>query len=750
MNSPFPAAWQAQEQQGRIAQIDILQMALSVYRHKWAILALSLLAGLIAFLYANTLVPIYQAQATLLIEAEDTNIVSIQDVYSTGYRGYEYRETQYQLLQSRNLAERVVRQLELHRDPRFPPPDPSAPRPSRLERLTPSWLDLSFLTPAKHANRSNPPTPSLSQEEIEAAHIVNLSAMIAGGIRVQPVRDSQIVSITYRSEDPRLAARVVNSLSEQYIESHLDARLDATRRASEWLAERLVGLRDNLVVAEQRLQEFTERERLVDLEGITTLGARQIADLTQRYNEAREQRANAELIRQEVQRQGATTTAQYLMLPAVQRHELIRNLRQQQADAQRRVNELGQRYGPRHPRMIAAVSELESIQQDMSSEVDKVISGINTEYELARRTEQSLWNQLEAAKEEYRDVSRMNFELQELQREVETNRQLYDMFFTRMQETNQAGGFEKANARVIDAAQVPGAPVSPNKRLILLVGLFGGLFMGVGAAVLHGVLDNTVKSPTDVETKLNATVLGVLPYQKPDKSGYLELYWQNPRSIYAEAVRTIRTGVVLSGLDNPLKIVVLTSALPSEGKSTVALNLGAAFSQMEKTLVIGADMRRPTLASKCGISPRHAGLSNYVAGNIPLDDCIVKIGDHDLWVMPSGLIPANPLEMLSSQKFRDALDELSKRFDRIIIDSAPVHSVSDALILATYADSLLYVVKADATSATVSRRGLERLAAASTPVSGVILNVFDPSKLGKYYGTEDTYYGADAEIPAKS
>ena len=743
MSNALASLWQNQDG-GRGTQLDIGQMLLSLYRHKWAILALGVLAGIIAYFYASSLPPIYQANATLLIESEDANIVSIQDVYSTGYRGYEYRQTQFELLRSQSLAERVVRQLALHKDPRFPMPSgEKAARPW----WQPEWLDLGFLTPAGHKNAAA--GNKIPQEELEARHIANLAAMIAGGIKVAPVSDSQIVTITYRSTDPEFAAQVINTLADQYIESYLDARLGATRKASEWLTDRLGDLKQNLQLAEQRLQEYTEREKLVDMEGITTLGATQISDLTQRYNEAREKRVNAQNIRQELDRLGRATTAQYLTIPAVQRHELISSLRQMQADAQRKVNELGRRYGVKHPRMIAANSELTSIQEDLSAEVRKVIAGIDAEYQLALRTEESLKEQLEIAKSEYREVNRKEFELQELQREVDTNRQLYDLFFTRMKETSQAGGFEKANARVVDAAQVPGAPVSPDKRMITLAGLFGGLLLGAGVAVLLGILDNTVKTPEDVANKLRAKLLGTLPLQKAEADGHFESYWENHQSTYAEAVRTIRTAVVLSGLDNPHKIIVVTSSLPGEGKSAISLNLGAAFAHMEKTLVVGADLRRPTLAQKCGLPAKHPGLSNYVAGSAELDECIAPFGEHGLYVMPAGLIPTNPLEMLSSRRFREALDVLSERYDRIIIDSAPVQAVSDALILATYADTLIYVVSADSTSATVARRGLERIAASNTAMAGVILNRFDAESASKYYGMGtygyDAYYTADDE-----
>lgn len=736
MNSPLSSIFLEESSAG--SPLDIRQLLLSVYRYKWIIIALGLVAALSAAFYAHTLVPIYQARATLLIDTEEANVVSIQDVYSTGYKGYEYRQTQYELLRSRNLAERVVRKLELHKDPKYAG-SPAGGNSGKKE--TKSGLDLSFLKPAAFSKPAAPPRPELTAEEKEARLISSLTSMVAGGISVSPVNESNLVALTFQSPDPEFAAQVVNTLADQYIESYLDARLSATRKASEWLTVRLADLKENLKQSEQRLQAYREQEKLVDLQGITTLGAQQIGELNQKYSEAREKRLTAENIKREVERLGNASTEEYLTIPAVQRHELISELKRVESEAQRKVSELGKRYGVKHPTMIAANSDLKSARDELASEVKKVIAGIAKEYQLALSAEESLRAQLEDSKADLRAINRKEFEFQELQREVDTNRQLYDMFFTRMKETNQTGGFEKANARVIDQALVPSAPVSPNRRMIILTGLMGGLILGAGIAALLGLLDNTVKTPDEVKTKLRATLVGAIPLQKVNESGQMEAYWQNHQSQFAEAVRTVRTAVVLSGLDNPVKTIVITSSIPGEGKSSISLNLGAAFAHMEKTLVIGADLRRPTLAAKCDLSPKHPGLSNYVAGSAELDECIAQFGEQSLYVMPAGLIPSNPLEMLSSRKFTEALKVLGERFDRIIIDSAPLQAVSDALILSTYADSVIYVVKADSTSASVARRGLERLAAVNAPVAGVILNEFNIEKASKFYGAENYAYG---------
>jgi succinoglycan biosynthesis transport protein ExoP len=223
------------------------------------------------------------------------------------------------------------------------------------------------------------------------------------------------------------------------------------------------------------------------------------------------------------------------------------------------------------------------------------------------------------------------------------------------------------------------------------------------------------------------------------------------RPLSTTPVRTVRTGVVLSGLDDPAKIIVVTSTVPGEGKSTVSMNLGAALAQMESTLVIGADLRRPSLAQKCGLTPNHAGLTHFVSGSAKLDDCIEHLPELNLYVMPAGIIPPNPLEMISSKKFVQALQFLKGRFDRIVIDSAPVNAVSDALVLASNADSVIYVVKADSTSATQAQKGIASIVGSNEPLTGVVLNQFDAKKAGNHYGKYyqyGNYYQSDE--PAKA
>jgi len=712
--------------------IDLGRLFRAVMRHKWAILALAFAITLATGMLVFSMEPVYKASASLVLESEEANVVNVEQVYGLGLGGdsYEYSQTQFEILKSRSLAERVVRKLKLYEHPAFLPKAAVKEKP---------WyhVDLKALLPV--ANKE--PPVQLTAEEKQEQLIQAITGSVAEGLTVTPVEYSMIVYLGFDSTNPQLAAQIVNAIAQEFIDSNLETRVSGTVQATGWLSERLEELKENLRVSELALQDFREREGLVSLEGVTGLGGNELKTLSQRMEDARKARIEAQNIRDDVQNMPSASTTQLMTIPAVMQHPVIRDLTREKSDAERKVAELTKRYGPKHPKMIAARSDLNAADSALATEVRNVVSGISREYELARRNEQQLQATWEASKTEVQDFNRKEFQLQELQREVNTNRELYDIFFTRIKSVSETGGFAKPHARIVDQAMVPAAPFKPNKRLSIILAFILGLMLGCGIAILLDILDNTVKSPDDVQDKLGAPLLGTIPKMKVDKSGQFEQYWQQPQSQFAEALRTLRTGVVLSALDNPAKIIVVTSTVPGEGKSTLALNLGAALAQMENTLVIGADLRRPSLARICGLTPNHAGLTHFVSGAAKLEDCIEHLPALNLYVMPAGIIPPNPLEMISSKKFVQALKYLRERFDRIVIDSAPVQAVSDALILASNADSVIYVVKADSTSATLAQRGIASMVASNEPLTGVVLNMFDPKKAHGYYGGKYYQYG---------
>ncbi|MEM1154588.1 MAG: polysaccharide biosynthesis tyrosine autokinase [Pseudomonadota bacterium] len=707
--------------------IDLGQILRVLLRQKWGILGFALAIALATALVVFSMEPVYKARASLALEGTEANVVNVEQVYNINPARLEYAMTEYEILKSRSLAERVVRKLKLYEHPDFIP---------EQKELEDPWykIDFSSLLPL---SEKEPPV-QLTEAEQREQLIQVITTLVSEGISVTPVEFSFIIYLGFESTNPRLAAEIVNTVAAEFIEENLETRLSGTVQASSWLNERMEELRENLRISEVELQEFREREGLVSVEGVTGLGGSELQLLSKRLDDARKSRIEAQNIKEDVQGMRNPSTEELMTVPAVLQHPLISQLSKEQASAGRKAAELAKRYGPKHPNMIAAQSDLAAASEELANEVRKVVSGINREFDIAQRNEQQLQATWEASKTELQEFNRKEFELQELQREVDTNRELYDIFFTRMKSVSETGGFEKPHARIVDKALVPTKPVRPNKRMNVMLALILGLVLGCGIAIVLDMLNNTIKSADDIQDRLNAPLLGTIPKMKTDRAGSFAQFWQKPRGIYAEAMRTIRTGVVLSGLDDPAKIILVTSTIPGEGKSTVALNLGAALAQMENTLVIGADLRRPSLAKKCGLAPNHRGLSHFVSGTAKLDDCIEKLPDQDFYLMPAGIIPPNPLEMISSKKFVQALKYLRERFDRIVIDSAPVQAVSDALVLASHADSVIYVVKADSTSATHAKKGIASIVANNEPLTGVVLNMFDRKRAHGYYGKK--YY----------
>ena len=340
--------------------------------------------------------------------------------------------------------------------------------------------------------------------------------------------------------------------------------------------------------------------------------------------------------------------------------------------------------------------------------------------------------------------NRKEFTLAKLEREVASNRQLYDLFTQRAKETN-TGDVPSAIARVIDPALLPKAPFGPNKRNIIGIAMLVALAIAVSIALLLEQLDVTVKTSSEVEAKLEVKAVGVLPRLRLPHGVRIErLFIEENNGAFAEGIRSIRSDLMLSGIDSPQKVVLLTSSIPEEGKTTIACNLAFAFSQVKKTLLVEADMRRPKVARSLGGDEQRPGLSELVAGSAPLDECVYPADNSNLWVLQSGRVPLNPLELISSHRFGEMMETLKKAFDVVVIDSPPMQLVSDALVLSQYATSILYVVKADSTPYPLARHGLTQLKRVNEPALlglGVVLNQLDLDKANKYYGEYRGYGG---------
>lgn len=716
--------------------IDLRQYWRIVDRFKWRIAALSIAVTMLTAIVVLSMTPRYQATATLMIEAEQAKALSIEEVYGLDSSRKEYFLTQFEILKSKRIAEAVVKKLNLTTHPEFDPEQQEAGFSIRSM--------LPFL--AKE-------TPVLTPEEAEALKLQQVTDAFAGRLTISPVRNTQLVKITFESESPQLAAKVANTVADVYINSHLEAKLEMTQQATTWLNSRLDDLRLKLEASESKLQAFQEQEGLVDVEGVRGLAAQELNEITEQLLTARKELKQAASIRELVSASNTDIVA-LASLPEVLNHNVIANVKQAEVEASRKVSELSRRYGPKHPKMIAAQDQLASVESKLRDEVRQLVAGIESEYQAALSNERSLSRELNETKGEYQVISRKESRYSELKREADVNRQLYSAFLTRFHETNETSSFEAANARVTDPAIPPRVPAKPNKKLIVALAMVVSAMLGVMLAFLFEALNDGVRNPDDVENKLAQRMIGLLPWVEHAKGQRLSLrtFFEANQHQFAESVRTLRTSLVLSHLEKPAKIISVTSSIPGEGKTTVSENLAFSLVQMEKVLLIDADMRRPSVGKDFGLPVYQPGLSNLIAGSATLAECVHHDEKSGLDVIPAGAVPPNPQELLASPRFEKALQVLADKYDRIILDTAPAQVVSDALVVSRVADSMLYVVKSDSTRQKVINDGIGRLLQVGAKLDGVVLNQVDTSSkasgYGEYYGYYAGGYGYGAENAA--
>lgn len=658
-----------------------LREYLSLFKRHWLAIALITLLGVVfGGLKAMSESPVYQASVTMLVEPDLSRLASTEGMAWAG--AWRFYETQYELLRSRALAERVVDKLGLIH------------RREQLEAIL-NWtspldemFDRAKATITGASPKPFPPpdagtqtvTPGQEQRRRDA-----LASMVQGGVGVVGGDKTQLVRVSFDSRDPELAAEVANTLVDAYIELGLESRLDRAKRVSSWLTERIEGLRRKVLESEEKLHDFQSRTGMIDLDNIEKL------------TDAR-----------------------------------LDSLNQQLVNAQKRYAELAKRYGPKHPKLIAAKSEVDTAQRRLGSVSRDVV-----------------------------ETRAQEFELSKLEREVASNRQLYEVFLNKFRETDLSADNRLSNARVVDRARVPGSPFKPDRyRIIMFYGSMG-LLAALLLVFIREHLDNTFKNNEQIELRLKLPVLGVVPLLEGKRlfgnrgrraknssdgtavDGPERHFLRESRSGFAEAINHIRTGISFSNVDDPPRIVLITSAVQGEGKTTLATNLAMSYAQLDKTLLIDADLRKPRLRSITPVARSNGGLVDYVAGTQPMQDCIVPDPEcSNLYLLQSGTIPPNPLELLSSKKLAGTLEELKGKFSHVIIDTAPILPVSDAIVLGHVVDELLLVIQAERTTHKMVQDAMRRLQAASVLPLGVVLTQVKFRRSTYYYdGKYQYYYG---------
>jgi len=719
----------------------------------------SLVVGILVTIRAPR---IYRAAAIVFIDLNPPEVLSgVREVYALGSADYwnskEYFETQYRVIRSRPVAERVALSLGLT-GPALTGALNAAGDESLVARA--SGDPLLGLTPELKSKLAMVGLDHLQSREAILAALEKLDApaMIQGRVMVDPIKDSRLVDIAVEDTDPARAAMLANAVADAYIEVNLDQKTDMTRSAVDWLSDQMHDLKTKLESSELALHDFKKDHDIVSvsMEDRQTMAAQTLSQLNGSLSAVHADRLALESRRNQIKK-AIDAGAAADTVEEVSKNQLIQSLKGSRAQLKAEESDLGLRYTDDHPKLVAVREKLGLINSELKVEIEKVIAGLDQDYQAKLENETRLKQAIEEVKVEALELNREEIGYSRLKREKDNNQALYEMVLKRQKEADLSQMLKVNNVRKLEAARVPEAPIRPNVRNNLLAALLLGALGGFGLALLVDHLDNTVKTQDQVEAILELPLLGIVPTiraSKDDKNGDPtardRFIVEHPRSSVAECSRTIRTNLLFMATERPAKKLLVTSSGPREGKSTTVINLAITMALSgSRSLLVDSDMRRPRLHKSFNLS-NETGLSSLIAGNARLDQAIVASGVERLDLLPCGPIPPNPAELLHTDAFKNLLAQLEGRYERIWFDSPPVIAVTDALVLSGMADGVILVVEAGKTPWQFALQARRRLEDIGAKIFGVIVNNVDLDRThsGDYY--QYYYYHAGYHEEAKA
>jgi len=690
-----------------------------------------------------TATPIYMASSAVLIEKNEGN--RNLDYQYSRYDPY-FLSTQTQIIQSENVAKRVVENLKL--DERY-----------KGFFIKEKPQEKSFLAEAKKNVKEwiTSVLPDFRSGEPETSPQINgmvdfpsesytdadiIASIIRSGLGVSPVPESKIVNITYRHENPAIAKLVANAVVQAYKDVTLDIKLSASSYELQWMTEKAEEERNKLEEAETALQRYKRDNDLITVENRLAVIPQKLGQINTEYTNAQTQRRELEDVYEQIQAAEGNLAA-LERIPVFATNEVLKEIRENIFKAKQNIDELSKKYGYKHPKMIEAKDELTILNNELKFEIDRIIASTRNTYELAKKKEQNLKDILSKTKGELQNVNEKFVQLSIMQREVDTNRVLYDALTSNIKRTGVTEQAQSVNIWVVREADMPGGPASPNKRRALALGLVLGLALGVGAAFILEYLDNTVKSEKDLMNRFDFTVLGTIEQLKGKNENVESIILRQPLSPLAESYRLIRSNLLLSHAERPPKTVLITSMGPKEGKTTTTVNIARVLSQDgKKVLIIDCDLRKPRMHDFFGLDNK-VGLSNYLTGNME-GNIIYDVPGEDIQLIPSGTIPPNPSELLNSRKMKMLISKMSEIFDFILIDSPPIQRVTDSLAISQVVDGTIVVVKARQTTNDMLYAGMKKLQGINAHLLGFVLNGLKDGGSGSgYYGGYNTYYAKE-------
>ena len=718
------------------ATVHVYDRLAIVLKHWKAAFAVAVVVAVGMMYQTYTTIPLYRTQARIQIEEEHTAQTDFKDPYLAYSDPELYYQTQYRILRGRDLARRAARRLNLDTVPEF---NGTGAQPPRLTRFVDSVKRR--VTAPFRSDATPVPATAASAASDENALVDAFLTRVA----VEPVRGSRLVDISFVSADPDFAARAVNALAEEYVQQNLEFRLENSDKTLQWLTQEVAKQQQVVQASERMLAEYRENQNALSLEDRQNIIVARLNQVNDAASRARTARIQKEAIYNQV-----TAAADPANISAVAASGFVQQLKARIVELERDRVRLADRYLPQHPEMQKLNLQLADAQRQLQAEVARIVDGIKTDYQQALEEEQQLAADLETQKVQATDLNRKSIDYSVLEREAESNRQVYESLLQREKELRVVSNSRANNVRLLDRAEVPGLPFTPNTRRAWMMALLFGAALGVAAAFALDYLDDTVKTPEDVTWRLRLPFLGLVPKVQGDRHPLLS--GPVPHD-FGEAFRALRTALVAASQGEKTRIIAMTSSQPLEGKTTTAANMALALAiGGARVLLIDADMRRPSLHRALRL-PNDRGLAELLAGKCRMREVVQRCGDPNLLVISAGQTPPNPSELLGTDRMRAFLQQLgSGPFDWVIIDTPPVLAVTDAVILAPLVDSMVFVIGAEMTRWRLAERALETLNAGHPRAVRAILNRVDFERnryyYSRYYGHQyKSYY---AEAPAAS
>jgi polysaccharide biosynthesis transport protein len=689
-------------------------------KHQWLIAAFAITVITVVTIATFKMTPVYETSARVEVDRESQNTLPFQDpnaAFDEYVDADDYIETQTKILSSETLALQTIRSLDLGRFPEY---------------------------------GGSSTSPNFGQGGASLARPAILGQFL-GNLTVSRVPNSRLVQVTFASTDPQLAAQVVNAHLQNYIEQNFRSKYDATTQASNWLSSELEELRIKVEKSEDARIAYQRENQIWQIDEKQDITTQKLADLSHVVTEAQTALAQKEALYRMAQ------SADVDALPGVTNSSLLQDLIKRRSDLDQRYADALNQYGPNFPKVQRLAEQKTQIEDELSKARQNVLDGIQQDYNTARSHVELLEGDLDRQKAEANDLAEKLVQYHILQHDADSNKQLYDGTLQKLKEAGIAAGLRSSNIRVVDPALVPTYPSRPQKTRNILLAILVGLVGGIGLAVFREYLDNTVKNPDDIERLTGLPSLAVVPSMPglpghagrvprlaregdaagADKSSRVELLSHaQPKSQISEAFRGLRTSLLLSQAEHPPQVILVTSALPREGKTTAAVNLAVTLAQLgDRTLLIDSDLRKPGVRRVLNLPPgRDVGLSSYLAGVSTLDEVMIPHPAIDnLYALTTGPIPPSPADLLSSHRMSEALADLRHRFKFIVIDSPPVMAATDAVILSALTDGVLLVVRSGETPKEAFSRSRDLLVAVKCRLLGVVLNAVDSSAPDYYY-----------------